>query len=197
MPKVVPNICTCCGAEVSNELPGLLDNGLFPCAQCGLGTCISCLDNGREDTCSVCRGRKAAATGRRPNWLDALRGGGTPSHVRLESLIGTQIRVLVDRPLGSSHPMHGFLYPLNYGFLPGTVSGDGEAIDAYILGVDYAIRRFKGEVIAVLERAEEDDPKLIVVEKGRSYTDDEILAATHFQEQHFTVTIRRGPRLQS
>jgi inorganic pyrophosphatase len=102
--------------------------------------------------------------------------------------------VLIDRPLGSKHPELGFHYPVNYGFLPGTRSADGEPIDVYILGLDKPVRMFEGYAIAVLERAEEDDPKMIVVPRGRSFTDEEILSATHFQEQHYTVTLRRRKR---
>lgn len=40
----------------------------------------------------------------------------------------------MDRPLGTKHPKHGWEYPVNYGYIPGTVSGDGEELDAYILG---------------------------------------------------------------
>lgn len=26
--------------------------------------------------------------------------------------------------MGSKHPKHGFIYPINYGYVPNTVSGD-------------------------------------------------------------------------
>ena len=42
----------------------------------------------------------------------------------------------MDRPLGSKHPKHGFEYLTNYGYIPDTISGDGEELDAYVLGVD-------------------------------------------------------------
>ena len=37
-------------------------------------------------------------------------------------------------PLGSKHAKHGFIYPVNYGFVPDTISGDGEELDCYVLG---------------------------------------------------------------
>ena len=40
--------------------------------------------------------------------------------------IGKIIGVKIDRELGSKHPKHGFIYPVNYGFVPNTISGDGE-----------------------------------------------------------------------
>ena len=34
--------------------------------------------------------------------------------------------------MGSKHPKHGFIYPVNYGFVPGVIGGDGEELDAYL-----------------------------------------------------------------
>ena len=48
--------------------------------------------------------------------------------------LGKEVVVKMDRPLGSKHPKHGFIYTVNYGFIPGTISGDGEELDAYVLG---------------------------------------------------------------
>ena len=30
--------------------------------------------------------------------------------------------------MGSRHPKHGFIYPVNYGYVPNTISGDGEEL---------------------------------------------------------------------
>ena len=41
--------------------------------------------------------------------------------------------VVVDRPQGTAHPRYpGFTYPLDYGYLDGTRSGDGEGVDVWI-----------------------------------------------------------------
>ena len=45
------------------------------------------------------------------------------------------LEVKIDRPLGSKHPKHGFIYPINYGYVPNTISGDGEELDCYVLGI--------------------------------------------------------------
>lgn len=45
------------------------------------------------------------------------------------------LEVTIDRPFGSKHPKHGFIYPINYGYVPNTISGDGEELDCYILGL--------------------------------------------------------------
>ena len=60
------------------------------------------------------------------------------------------VKVKVDRPLGSRHPKHGFIYPVNYGYVPNTVSGDGEELDCYVLGVHEPIEEFEGICIAMM-----------------------------------------------
>ena len=41
--------------------------------------------------------------------------------------IGKTINVKIDRPFGSKHPKHGFIYPVNYGYIPNTISEIGRA----------------------------------------------------------------------
>ena len=105
--------------------------------------------------------------------------------------IGKIVHVKMDRPLGSKHPKHGFVYEVNYGFIPNTVSGDGEELDAYVLGVDTPLDEFDGRVIAMIHRTNDDDDKLIVVPDGTNLTDDEIRKLTNFQEQWFESVIVR------
>jgi inorganic pyrophosphatase len=99
----------------------------------------------------------------------------------------------MDRPLGSKHPKHGFEYTVNYGFVPGTQSGDGEELDAYILGVDKALEIFNGRCIAVIHRTNDNDDKLVIVPEGVTLSDEDIRAATNFQEQYFKSEIIRQP----
>jgi inorganic pyrophosphatase len=41
--------------------------------------------------------------------------------------------IVVDRPIGSHHPrMAGMIYPLDYGYLAGTIAGDGDGIDVWL-----------------------------------------------------------------
>lgn len=105
--------------------------------------------------------------------------------------IGKIVSVKIDRPLGSVHPKHGFVYPVNYGYIPGTVSGDGEELDAYVLGEHKPLDTFEGRVIAVIHRLDDDDDKLVVMQDGRNYTDEQITALTEFQERWFKSTILR------
>lgn len=105
--------------------------------------------------------------------------------------IGNEVKVKIDRPINSRHPKYGFIYPVNYGYIPNTVSGDGEEIDCYVLGVDNPIDSFEGECIAVIHRTNDDDDKLVVLPKGIDYTDEEIRNLTNFQEQFFDSEIIR------
>lgn len=105
--------------------------------------------------------------------------------------LGKMVGVKIDRPLGSKHPKHGFIYQVNYGYIPNTISGDGEELDAYVLGEHEPIESFNGEVIAIIHRTNDDDDKLVVMEKGRNYTDDQIRALTEFQERWFESIIIR------
>ena len=75
--------------------------------------------------------------------------------------------------------------------MSGTVSGDGDEIDAYVLGVDHILEEFEGICIVLIRRDAEDDDKLIVVTEGTSFSDQEIKEATAFQENYFTSVIVR------
>lgn len=105
--------------------------------------------------------------------------------------IGKTVLVKMDRPYGSKHPKHGFIYPVNYGFIPNTISGDGEELDAYVLGVFEPIDEFKGKVIAVINRTNDDDDKLVVCPEDKNYTNEQIDALTEFQESFFEHKIIR------
>ena len=105
--------------------------------------------------------------------------------------LGKIVTVKMDRPLGSKHPKHGFVYPVNYGFIPNTISGDGEELDAYVLCVDKPIDNFTGRCMAIIHRTDDNDDKLIVVPDGQNPTDTEIEEKTKFQEQWFKHVIIR------
>ena len=82
-------------------------------------------------------------------------------------------------------------YPANYGFIPNTVSGDGEELDAYVLGPTVPLDTFTGYVCAIIHRTDDDDDKLVVVPNGENPTDAEIEEKTKFQEQWFKHVIIR------
>ena len=108
-----------------------------------------------------------------------------------KDFLGRGVEVVIDRPLGSKHPKHNFIYEANYGFVPNTSSPDGEELDAYYLGIDKPLKKAKGFCIAVIHRTNNDDDKLVVVQKGIKLSDEEIGRLTHFQEQWFEHIIIR------
>lgn len=105
--------------------------------------------------------------------------------------LGTTVAVTIDRPFGCKHPRHGFVYPLNYGFVPGTRAPDGEELDAYVLGVFEPLSHFEGRCIAVVHRTNDQDDKLVLAPEGKDYSDEQICALTEFQERFFTSVILR------
>lgn len=50
----------------------------------------------------------------------------------LDQLLASHALV-IDRPKGTAHPRHpSLVYPLNYGYLEGTVGGDGNEVDVWV-----------------------------------------------------------------
>lgn len=110
----------------------------------------------------------------------------------LISFLGQCVRVVEDRPLGSAHPRHpDLIYPVNHGEIPDTVSGGGLPIDAYLLGWNEPVSETSGTVVAVVERINDLEDKLVVGKLGTYWTDEEIWQAVHFQEKFFEMRLRR------
>lgn len=109
-----------------------------------------------------------------------------------KQFLGKEVEVIIDRPMGSKHPTHGFTYEANYGYIENTAAPDGENLDAYFLGISTPAEKARGRAIAIIHRLEDDDDKLIVVPQETEMTDKEIESAVQFQEQWFTHTIIRN-----
>ena len=86
-------------------------------------------------------------------------------------------RIVIDRPKGCRHPKyHDYIYPLDYGYLEGTTSGDKAGIDvwrgslsdqsvnAVICSVDYLK---KDSEIKILCGCTSDEIKKIYVDHNR------------------------------
>lgn len=101
------------------------------------------------------------------------------------------VTVKIDRPLGSKHPDRDLIYEINYGYVPNTISGDGEELDCYVLGVDKPLDSFTGKCIAIIHRINDNDDKLIIVPEGMNFTNKEIRNLTNFQEKYFKSIIIR------
>lgn len=106
-------------------------------------------------------------------------------------MLGKVVRVIVDRPLGSRHPEHrDLIYPVNYGCIEGIMAQDDEEQDAYILGIDHAVKAFTGKVIAVIHRFDDVEEKWVVAPENMTFSRKEIMELVKFQEQYFQTEIR-------
>ena len=105
----------------------------------------------------------------------------------LHEMLGKSVHVVIDRPIGYDH--RGILYPVNYGYIPGIIAGDGEPQDAYILGVTESLAEFDGQVIGAIRRKNDVEDKLVVAPAGAVFHQGQIAEAVRFQEQFFDTTV--------
>lgn len=105
----------------------------------------------------------------------------------IRQFLGKSVHVVVDRPIGYRHG--DIVYPVNYGYIPGILAGDGEEQDAYILGVSEPLVEFDGRVVGAIRRRNDVEDKLIVAPEGTVFHQGQIAAAVHFQEQYFNYTV--------
>ena len=101
--------------------------------------------------------------------------------------MGKAVHVVVDRPIGYHHG--DIVYPINYGYIPGVIGGDGEEQDVYILGVEEPVRTFTGTVIAIIHRLNDVEDKWVVAPAGMTFSKEMIAKLTAFQEQYFDSVI--------
>lgn len=110
--------------------------------------------------------------------------------------LGKTIEIKIDRPIGSAHPKHlDLVYPINYGYIPGVLGGDGEKLDVYLLGVSKPIKEYKARVIGIVHRHNDVEDKLVAAPEGTIFTQTEIAEAVHFQEQYYESEIETIPKL--
>lgn len=115
-------------------------------------------------------------------------------HTTLDTYLGKIVQIKIDRPMGSIHPQYpDLLYPINYGYIPETASGDGEEVDVYLLGVDSPVQEYTARVIAVVYRKDDSEGKLVAAPDGMYFHTDQIRQAIHFQEQFFHTRIKLDP----
>ena len=105
----------------------------------------------------------------------------------IQELMGKEVHVVVDRPIGYQHG--DIVYPINYGYIPGVIAGDGEEQDAYILGVIEPIAEFDGQVIAAICRKNDCEDKIVVAPVESVYHQGQIAEAVHIQEQYIDTRI--------
>lgn len=105
----------------------------------------------------------------------------------LDDLVASS-EVTIDRPAGSRHPRFPeLIYPLDYGYLQGTVAADGGGVDVWV-GTGGA-----GRVVAVLcsvDLSKQDTELKLVL--GCTTEEQDTVLAFHNGEQRRGVLVRRG-----
>ena len=109
----------------------------------------------------------------------------------VRSYLGKTVHIGIDRPIGYVHQKetYALTYPINYGYIPGVLGGDGEEMDVYLLGVDAPVDEFDAHIIAIVHRENDVEDKLVGAPEGMAFTKEEIAAAVDFQEQYYRSRI--------
>ena len=106
---------------------------------------------------------------------------------QVHSYLGKTVRIEIDRPIGYVHhkEKYDLVYPINYGYIPGVLGGDGEELDVYLLGVDEPVQEYTVQIIGIVHRHNDVEDKLAAAPVGMSFSKEEIAAAVRFQEQYY------------
>ena len=113
-------------------------------------------------------------------------------HEQVEGYLGKIVTIGIDRPIGYVHHKgeKTLVYPINYGYIPNVLGGDGEELDVFLLGVDTPVQSFTGRIIGIVYRADDVEDKLVMAPDGMALTAPEIAQAVYFQEKYYRTTIR-------
>lgn len=106
---------------------------------------------------------------------------------QVKSYLGKKVLICIDRPIGYVHKKENYslTYPVNYGFIPGVIGGDGEDLDVYLLGVNEPVSEYECRIIAVVHRRNDIEDKLVGAPVGMRFSKEEIESAVHFQERYY------------
>ena len=109
------------------------------------------------------------------------------------ALLGKEVNIIMDRPVGTRHPKHPeIVYPINYGYIDGMLSADGEGIDVYLLGIHEPLESFRAKIIAVVRREDDIEDKLAAAPVGMDFSEEEIAREIRFQEQFYRSTVHKS-----
>ncbi len=96
-------------------------------------------------------------------------------------------RVIIDRPKGSHHPRSlDIIYPLNYGYLDGTTSGDGSGIDVWV-GSSGALD-LSAVILTVDQHKRDTETKILL---GCSENEIQTILSFHNKNQMRAMLVRR------
>ena len=101
---------------------------------------------------------------------------------KVRALLGKTITVIMDRPKGTIH--NDITYLVDYGYTEALTALDGEFQDAYIIR-DNNKEKTTGKVIAIIDRENDIEDKLVVSTRAEEISEEEIEKELSFQEQFF------------
>ena len=109
----------------------------------------------------------------------------------VKSYLGKTVNIKIDRPIGYVHKKENYslTYPINYGYLPGVIGGDGEELDVYLLGVNEPVTEYTAKIIGIAHRENDVEDKLIAAPVELNFTKEEIEQVIYFQEQYYKTTV--------
>lgn len=108
----------------------------------------------------------------------------------VKSYLGKTVNIKINRPIGSLHPKHpGLTYPINYGYIPNVLGGDGEELDVYLLGVGVPVEEYTARIIGIVHRHNDVEDELVAAPEGFHFDQKKISEAVHFQEQYYESEI--------
>ena len=109
----------------------------------------------------------------------------------VKSYLGKMVIIKIDRPIGYVHKKGScsLTYPINYGYIPGVIGGDGKELDVYLLDVNEPVTEYEAQIIGIAHREDDVEDKLVAAPVGKVFYQNEIAEAIHFQEQYYKTTI--------
>ena len=114
-------------------------------------------------------------------------------HALVQSYLGRLVRIGIDRPIGYVHHKENsdrvLVYPINYGYIPNVLGGDGEELDVYLFGVSEPVSEFFGRIVGIVYREDDVEDKLIMAPDGMTPSAEQIAEAIHFQEQYYRTRV--------
>lgn len=114
-------------------------------------------------------------------------------HALVRPYLGKTVRIEIDRPIGyvhhKEHTDRVLVYPINYGYIPNVLGGDGEELDVYLYGVDTPVTEYVGRIVGIVYREDDVEDKLIMAPEGVIPSAEEIAEAIRFQEQYYSTRV--------
>lgn len=109
----------------------------------------------------------------------------------VKSYLGKTVNIKIDRPIGYVHQKEKYTltYPINYGYIPGVLGGDGEELDVYLMGVDKPVSEYNAKIIGIVHRENDVEDKLIAAPEGMIFNQSQIAKAINFGEQYYKTYV--------